>query len=109
MKDLEDYALQQTLAGQEIPGWKAVEGRSLRRFDDQEAAFSALRAAGVEDTLLYERVPLSLAKLEKALGKKEFLQIIGSHIIQPAGKPTLVPDTDKRPAIDAAAAAFGPA
>ena len=108
-KDLEEYALQQALAGRQVPGWKAVEGRSLRRFDDQAAAFSDLLAAGIEEAMLYERVPLSLAQIEKTVGKKAFLQAAGPHIVQPPGKPTLVPDTDKRPAIDAAGRAFGPA
>lgn len=106
VKDLEDYALQAELSGQDIPGWKAVEGRSVRQFDDPQAALAALKAAGFDEALFYERRQLTLAQLEKALGKKAFQEAAGAHIITPPGKPTLVPDTDKRQAINAAAEAF---
>lgn len=106
VKDLEDYALQAALAGREIPGWKPVEGRSIRQFDDVTAAFNDLMAAGYDEALLYERRPLTLAQLEKALGKKAFQEAAGCHIVTPPGKPTLVPASDKRQAINAAAQAF---
>lgn len=108
--DLEEYALAQTLSGAEVPGWKAVEGRSLRQFTDQEAAFRALVAAGTPEAVLYERKALTLAAAEKAVGKATFAEICGPYIDKPPGKPTLVPDTDKRPAISnktTAAEAFG--
>lgn len=105
-KDLEDYALQAALAGRDIPGWKAVEGRSIRQFDDPTAAFNDLIAAGYDEALLYERKPLTLAQLEKALGKKAFQDAAGAHIVTPPGKPTLAPESDKRQAINAAAQAF---
>jgi hypothetical protein len=31
------------------------------------------------------------------LGRKQFSEILGDLIIKPQGKPTLVPDSDKRP------------
>lgn len=106
VKDLEDYALQAALAGRQIPGWKPVEGRSIRQFDDVTAAFNDLMAAGYDEALLYERKPLSLAQLEKTLGKKAFQEAAGGHIVTPPGKPALVPESDKRQAINAAAKAF---
>ena len=42
-------------------------------------------------------------KMEKLMGKKDFTQILGGLITKPQGKPTLVPDTDKRPAINVSA------
>ena len=99
LNGLREYALGACLSGHEIPGWKAVEGRSIRAFDDTDAAFRDLEAAGVEDTMLYERRPLTLAKIEKLLGKKKFAEIAGDHVIKPAGKPTLVDASDSRPAI----------
>ena len=38
--------------------------------------------------------------MEKLMGKKTFNEILGDLVVKPAGKPTLVPDTDKRPALD---------
>lgn len=97
LEDLEEYALNAVLDGKEIPGWKVVEGRSIRSFDDTDAAFKTITAAGYDEALLYERKPLTLAKVEKAIGKKEFSQVAGAHIVTPQGKPTLVVENDKRP------------
>ncbi len=102
--DVEDYALSALLAGDEIPGWKAVEGRSIRQFSDPDAAFSKLITCGTEEALLYERKPLSLASVEKLLGKKDFTELLGDYIITPPGKPTLAAEGDKRPAIQRASA-----
>jgi len=99
LSDLEEYALGACLGGREIDGWKAVEGRSVRAWSDQEGAFSAARAAGIPDEMLYERKPVTLAALEKIMGKKPFAEALGEYITIPEGKPTLVPESDRRPAI----------
>ena len=36
------------------------------------------------------------------LGKQKFAELLGDYITKPQGKPTLVPDTDKRPALNTA-------
>jgi uncharacterized protein (DUF433 family) len=95
--DLKEYALSACLEGKEIPGWKVVEGRSKREFDDITAAFDAIKAAGIDEAMLYERKPLTLAAIEKALGKSKFAEIAGTHVVTPPGKPTLVQESDKRP------------
>lgn len=43
---------------------------------------------------------ITLTAMEKLMGKKTFNEILGDLVVKPAGKPTLVPDTDKRPALD---------
>lgn len=96
IKDLEDEALKSILAGEEIPGYKAVEGRSNRAFADQDKAFEILQNSGFDEAMLYERKPLSLSRLEKLVGKKEFGEILKDQIIKPQGKPTLVEESDKR-------------
>ena len=88
------------LNGETIPGWKLVEGRKTRAWADQGAAFAALREAGINDTLLYERVPLTIAKLEKQLGKKAIADAAGDLIVAKPGKPTRVPVNDPRPPIN---------
>ena len=70
--DLQDCALAQCLAGKDVPGWKAVEGRGSREWTDLDKAFRGLETAGVEAELLWERRPLSVAQAEKVIGKKEF-------------------------------------
>lgn len=105
-KELEEYALQAVLNGEEIPGWKAVEGRSVRAFTDQDQAFAALIRNGVAESLLYERKPLTLAQVEKVVGKANLQTFAGSYIVKPQGKPTLVPADDRRPVYNPAAADF---
>lgn len=110
VSDLEEYALSQVLAGAEVPGWKAVEGRSVRQFSDQDAAFKALIGAGVAEAMLYERKPVTLTAAEKIAGKALFAEACGPFVDKPPGKPTLARAGDKRPAITnktTAAEAFG--
>ena len=79
-----------------------MEGRSTRRFADQDAAFKAMEASGIQEAMLYERSPISLTAAEKLLGKKHFAEVCGTYIEKPKGKPTLAPESDKRPAYDPA-------
>lgn len=98
-ESVKSYALARCLDGNEIPGYKAVEGRRSREWTDQAQAFDQLRSNGVEDAMLYDRVPLTLAKVEKMLGKKRFNEICSGMVSVKAGTPTLVPESDKREAI----------
>jgi hypothetical protein len=97
--DLENYALTALLQGEEISGWKAVEGRSNRQFDDTDKTFTDLIKAGIDEAVLYERKPITLTSVEKLLGKAKFVELTGAHVIKPPGKPTLAPEKDKREAI----------
>lgn len=97
--DLQDYSLTCCLDGKDVPGWKAVEGRGSRVFTDQTAAFKILMDNGIDEALLYNRVPLTLAQSEKVVGKKEFNDLLADYIIKNIGKPTLAPEADNRPAI----------
>ena len=96
IKDLELYAQSAILRGEKIPGWKLVEGRSVRSFTDTEKAFEILKERGVEESLMYERKMLTLSKLESLIGKKDFNEYVGDLITTPKGKPTLVVESDKR-------------
>lgn len=98
-KDIKEYALSESLAGAEVPGWKAVEGRGSRAFQDSDTAIQTLINGGVDESILYERKVLTLAQIEKAIGKKEFNELVGDQVVKNPGKPTLVADTDKRPRI----------
>ncbi len=101
VKDLEDYALSECLKGNDIPGWKAVEGRSSRQYVNQDEAFKLLIASGIDEALLYQRVPLTLPKVEELLGKKTYTELLVNtgHVKTEPGKPTLAPISDKREAI----------
>ncbi len=99
VEDLKAYALTQSLAGHTVAGWKAVEGRGSREFSDADKAFEQLISCAVPEPMLYERRPLTLAQIEKVVGKKEFEEMVGDLVVKKPGKPALVPDSDKREAI----------
>lgn len=96
IKDIKAYALELVLKGEQVKGWKAVEGKSNRKITDIDKAFEILEANGYEDALLYEKVPLTLTKLEKVIGKTKLSEAIGDYIEKPKGAPTLVKESDKR-------------
>ncbi|MBF4806452.1 MAG: DUF2800 domain-containing protein [Pseudoleptotrichia goodfellowii] len=96
VKNLEDYSQAAILRGEKIPGWKLVEGRSVRSFSDNEKAIEILKEKGIAEELMYERKQLTLTQLETTIGKKDFNEYVGDLIVKPKGKPTLVPETDKR-------------
>ena len=88
--------------GKEWPGFKLVEGRSIRKYTSEEDVAQAAKDAGYTD--IYEHKIISITAMEKLMGKKKFQDILGGLVTKPPGKPTLVADTDKRPAISTSAA-----
>ena len=100
MKDLKETALSKCLAGEEVPGWKAVEGQGSRDWTDMDAAFEKLTEGGIiAEELLWEKKPLTLAQVEKTVGKKEFADTVGNFVVKNPGKPALVKESDRREAI----------
>lgn len=99
LEDMKEYALSEALAGADVPGWKAVEGRGSRAFTDTDEAVDTLIKNGIDESVLYERRVLTLAQMEKAVGKKAFGELVGDLVIKNPGKPTLVEESDKRPRI----------
>lgn len=99
LEDMKEYALSESLAGAEVPGWKAVEGRGSRAFTDTDEAVDTLIKNGIDESVLYERRVLTLAQMEKAVGKKAFGELVGDLVVKNPGKPTLVEESDKRPKI----------
>lgn len=101
--DVQDYALSQALSGELYEGFKLVAGRSIRKYTDENAVAEAAKAAGYRD--IYKRSLLTITAMEKLMGKKHFSEILGNLVVKPEGKPTLVPVTDKRPALQVSTAA----
>jgi len=96
-----DHLLQQALQGKKVHGYKVVEGRSNRRWVDEEQVETVLKDHSFLEESEYTVKKLAgIPAIEKLLGKKEFTETLGKLVEQPTGKPTLVPDTDKRPAFD---------
>lgn len=106
-KDLKDLAFSRAMHGQSVPGFKLVEGRKSREWaGGSDAAFAELQARCVPEALLYERKPVSVAGLEKAMGKKSFAEVAEGLVDTKPGKPALVSTDDPRPEYTPVAAAF---
>ena len=78
-------------------GFKIVEGRSVRRYKDEDVVAREAESAGYTD--IFDKKLISLTQMERLMGKKAFTDILDGLIEKPPGKPTLVPVSDKRPAI----------
>ena len=96
--DIMAYATDEAVNhGKQWKSFKVVAGRSNRKFKDEDAVIKAAENAGYTD--IFRKSLITLSEMEKLMGKKKFQEILGSLVIKPQGKPTLVPITDKRPAI----------
>ncbi|WP_018694529.1 DUF2800 domain-containing protein [Algicola sagamiensis] len=94
---VEGYAHSQLSDGHSIPGYKLVAGRSTRQWFDAEAAEQALRKTKLKVAEIYTKKLVTPTQAEKLLGKGHL--VLKEHVIKPEGKPTVVHDSDKRPAI----------
>ena len=83
--------------GKEWSGFKLVESRTNRKYTDEDAVAHAAAAAGYHD--IYRKSLIPITEMEKLMGKQTFKEVLGGLVIKPAGRPTLVPASDKRPAI----------
>ena len=97
--DVKEHALAQAISGTHYPGFKLVAGRSVTKYTDEDAVALAVKAVGADP---YERKLLGITEMKALLGKKRFDEILGGLTFKPPGKPTLVPESDKRPAMTTA-------
>lgn len=97
--DIKECAHRQAISGKQWHGWKLVEGRSNRRYISETAVAGAVVDAGFDP---YEHGALGITAMQKLLGKSRFDELLAAYIEKPQGKPTLVPENDKRPAINTA-------
>lgn len=97
--DVYAFAQEQAIVkGKQWNGFKLVEGRSNRKYTNEEEVAKAAIDAGYKD--IYKRSLISITEMERLMGKKEFAEIMGNLVYKPEGKVTLVPDADKRKAIN---------
>ena len=97
--EISEYALDAAVNhGRQWKGFKVVEGRSVRKYKDEEAVAEAAREAGFND--IYRQSLIPMTEMERLMGKSRFEEVLGNLIYKPAGKPTLVPVSDRRPAMN---------
>lgn len=96
LKAVKERALSQMLSGEEIPGFKVVEGRGSREWEEDWKVSGRLQAAGYSFEDITKTELLSPAQMEKVVGKKKLAELVSELIVTKPGNPTLAPDTDKR-------------
>jgi hypothetical protein len=96
VSDVKEYALNQAIQGKNYPNLKLVEGRSNRKYLNEEEVAIAVTNAGYDP---YEKKLLGITSMTNLLGRTKFNDLLGSLIYKPPGKPTLVLASDKRPAM----------
>ena len=90
-----DYAQDQAINnGVAWPGFKLVEGQSRRKITDEQKVIDILRANGCTTEQICKLK--GITDLEDQVGTKTFAELVGDYIVKPPGKPTLVPESDKR-------------
>ena len=97
--DIREYALTQALSGKHFEGFKVVNGRSVRKYTSETDVAKAVTDAGFDP---FERSILGIKAMTKLLGKRRFEEILGQFVTKAPGKPTLVPESDKRQAASSA-------
>ena len=101
--DMKAWALHKAINGTAFPGFKLVEGRSNRRFTDEDAVAKIVTDAGYD---AWDRKLQTITSLTKQMGRKTFNELLGSDIEKPQGKPVLVPASDSRPPFNQAQTDF---
>lgn len=92
--DIKEHTLQQAISGKERTGWKLVEGRSNHKYTNEDCRSCWFYP--------YEKKLLGITAMQKLLGKSRFEELLAAYIEKSQSKPTLVPESDKRPAMNAA-------
>ena len=107
IEEVTEYAMGKALQGEKWPGVKLVAGRSVRKIADPTVAAGTLLKDGYTNDQIYKPLQLkTITELEKVCGKKHFAELLSDCIVKPEGKPTLVAESDKRPAINPSASDF---
>ena len=97
--DVKEYVLQQAVGGKKWSGWKLVEGRSNRKYRSDTDVANVVAHAGFDP---YEHKVRGITAMQMLLGRSRFEELLSPYIEKPQGKPTLVPESDKRPAYEPA-------
>jgi hypothetical protein len=103
LKRVKEQALTTLMNGGDVPGYKVVAGRGSRGWADDLEVAAVLKANGFTQEEITKTELLSVAAMEKALGKKKVAELVGGHILAHQGAPTVVPETDRRPTYDPSA------
>jgi RecB family exonuclease len=97
---VEAYALNRVYSeGNPIPGYKVVMSGGRRSVTDPEGLVQAAVTAGYDPEDVAVMKPKGIGELEKVL-KEHFDRVAAPFITKGTGSPSLVPESDKREAIN---------
>ena len=108
---VEKESLRRLKAGQSIPGLKLVHGKGSRAWSLSEAEIAEkLQKMGIPKSAIYETTLVSPAKAEKLtwekrdgtkmqLSERQLKTMDQEYVVKMAGKLTVVPESDSRPAV----------
>lgn len=85
---------------EEIPGWKVVLTRGRRSITNSKAALERLMEYGYSPEDVGDFKPKTLGALEKLVGRESLSDILGDAVTKSEGKPSLVAESDPRPAVN---------
>jgi len=94
--DIKEYALQLALSGKQWANHKLVEGRSTRKYSNDNDVAAAVIKAGYDP---YDKKLLGVTAMTKALGKAKFDELLSDYIVKPPCKLTLLTNDYKRQAV----------
>ena len=101
LRKVKEQAYNQLMNGGTVPGYKLVEGKlGNRKWTNEIDVAKKLEEAGYSREDITETKLLSPSAMDKALGKKRAAELLEGYITRAPGAPTVVPETDKRPAYD---------
>jgi hypothetical protein len=93
------HMLDEALKGEKWEGYKLVEGRSSRKWQDEDAVISQLKDMEFSDDQIFKKALIGIPAVEKLMDREKFFSNISRYVIKPPGSPTLAPESDKRPAL----------
>lgn len=96
LKAVKERALSQMLSGEEIPGYKVVEGRGSRDWRSADEVEAFMESSGFQSAEYLKTELLSPYQMERSIGKKRAAELLSDFIITKPGSPTIAPATDKR-------------
>ena len=98
LKDIRSYAYQQAMRGEKIEGFKLVRGRApARKWRNESEVIDQLARAGYAQEQYTEQPKLmSVAALEKSIGRTAFKALLSQQTVQGEANLVLVPESDSR-------------
>ena len=102
-----DYIFKEAMNGKKWEGYKLVDGQNRRGWTDEEKARDILSETYLVEDFTTTKLK-GIGDIEKLVGKKVFPTLLGDVVTFKKTAPSLVPESDKRPAlgIDQAKADF---